>query len=1155
MSLFYNCFLRLFGDGPISDGAPGGGTFAGGGGGDGGDGGCEGCPPPDPCDEEVALYRCNTTEAGCSFSVSATTRGELVDNGCLIDCNSYLPCANKSLCGDWFEIIEPFSTCEECCLEPPPIQCEYWYCSNENCTQPAVNGGCCDTSTIEFPLSQYTACPEGQQGPFNVNGKDITFYQGAGACVNRERCFGYDAPQGSNGDDPFTSEEQFCDVWKCESNGNCTSFVVGLSKITGATSCDFGTATYAGQGITIYDNQNTCAQNCGCDEAVLDCWRCNGCAGDRGTCQQQSVTYCSNLFPNATCQDIPGAYYDTQEECQVADNECCIDIPGMEFTDNVPTDFDPTILANTFMEVYPCLSAYVEEISAPFVYKFILHPVGCLGSNQGDTCDPLGVCLSYDTTQGAYNPLIIEPTSFQAYQSKLGNLNIEGNSDFYIDSRGRIVWISGISSYFIATQNNFFNPVRTTSELDVKRQCCDNFSLKVGMVFYADNPNGNNPTRSLYDCADSGCDCDQDCFADYATDDHPCADGCAGNSEPLPPIDDDTGASTQAEADYLKSLRKPVTDDILFDPIANGRVYRTRLKNSYVRNTLRTDLFSDRIHVSISYILKSYDTGEAPIDTAFDDVTIYNIEKSLNETASNIISNITDFNRKSLKYPILNRIRYLLISNNLDKFNIQDLASLQTISRTAPSRTYNTLNGERAAIALIDEKAKPLHKDKYAGQSVEAMRLWKTLAPDVNKRINLVKTDGTIEESPVDINDQFSLQLSDGTIEKYDILDGDLFKYINQNGYENYGDVASDIDKAITLDPLDAAEVFSKLNSKLTITLNASSNPDNKIEQTASLTTPREEYYIFKLETSTITDDERDVEIIRVTTADFTRLTDDRDISEWASTKPWPFNVFFIDQEDPILDHILDSDLVKITFKDISFDKFIGYEDQYPYIPRRIPWHVIIVPTDRSSYLLDNLSSKLVAYNKRKLVLGVIPDSQLHSGAIDSPIFNKTIADLGQGLDPRKTDEFGQYKLIYTPTKLSSKYKPYERTQKAVRRASPSRNLFNTLETLQTDGSSFVDIDNTTVSWGTIYKNLSVYDKKTLHSFETINWDQIKSKIVEKTLYESESLKNLFPKVSSVPPTGITNIDDFELKKQVKAVKKVDINPDDTPPDGPIIIP
>ena len=1153
MSLFYNCFLRLFGDGPISSGdTPGGGTFAGGGGGDtgdGGGGGCQDCPPPDPCDEPVQLRRCSPVQAGCGGAdASGATRGELVDLGCIPDCNTPLLCNTGLQCDGWFELVEPDSTCDACCPEPPPIECDYYYCANNNCGDPAETGGCCELSTISFPLSQHTSCPTGRQGPFDINGVPTFFYQGQGGCVNREQCFGY-ATVGSDG----AEEDEFCDVWKCEPNANCTSFIAGISKLQNngvpVTSCDFGTAEYTRQGITVFSDQATCDSTC--NPTTINCWKCNGCAGDRGNCEEQAVTH--SFGPNATCEEVGNQYYSNQSDCQTADNDCCIEIPGMDIDDGNYVDFDPSVLANEFMQVYPCLSAYVEEV-AGFVYRFKLHPVGCFDLGQGQNCDPLAVC-PYDTQTGQYNPLIIEPTSFQAYQSKLGNLSIEGDDNFYIDSQGRIIWTNAVSLFTVAAALPFQDKI--SNEFVIKRKCCDNFSLFGDLtIFCEDTFNTADPdaTVALEICESPECDCTQDCFADY-TGDHPCAGTCAGGSEPLPPINDDTGASTQAEAEYLNSLRQPTSQDPLFDPLANGRVYKTRLKNVYVRNDIRTDIFSNRIHVSLSYILKSYETSTAPIETAFDDITTYNIEKSLNEEALNAITSLQDFNRKSLKYPILNRLKYLIISNNLDNFNLGDIEALGGLLETRASTSKNNLNAERSALELIDAKSKPLNRESYTGEGVEAMRLWKTLAPDVNKRIDIVTSSGTIEEHPVDINDQFELQLSDGTLSKYSIQDGDIFKYINSTGDDAYLDLGSDIDQALALDPLDAAEIFRKLNQNLTLTLDASSDPDNKIEQVADLSTARDDYYVFKLETSTIADGERALDVIRVTTAEFTQLTSDRDITEWASTKPWPYNVFFIDQEDSILDHMLDSGNVKITFKDISFDKFIGYEADYPLIPRRMPWYVVIVPTDRSNYILDALPSKLIAYNKRRLTLSVIPDTNLHGTISDSPIFEKKIADLGQGVDPRIVNEFGPYKMEYVSTKVQKKYKPYKDEQKPVRKASPVRNLFNTLETLQTDGSSFVDLDDTTVSWGSVYQNLNVYDKKTLQNYSTTDWDAIKPKLVEKTFYDSETIKALFPKISSVPPTGITNIDDFEVKKQIKATKRVDIDPDDTPPDGPILIP
>ena len=85
-----------------------------------------------------------------------------------------------------------------------------------------------------------------------------------------------------------------------------------------------------------------------------------------------------------------------------------------------------------------------------------------------------------------------------------------------------------------------------------------------------------------------------------------------------------------------------------------------------------------------------------------------------------------------------------------------------------------------------------------------------------------------------------------------------------------------------------------------------------------------------------------------------------QDINEIVRFKSGPGNVLFIDSRDPILYHIAQGTEVSATMTDINFNYHINTNDIYP---RRIPAHILIVPTDKNDYNPLNAKSTITRWD------------------------------------------------------------------------------------------------------------------------------------------------------------------------------------------------
>ena len=157
MSLFYNCFLRLFGDGGYDGPEPPDGGCDDCGGGCTGEGcGCTDCDPgDDPCDDLVVLAECppgyeDLDVVDCIER--AYSKQQLVDSQCIQDCQDPVLFG----CEDCILGFPP-NRCADCCPSnpdgPPPISttCKGYYCAQKPCDQPYAAGGCVEQFTATYP--------------------------------------------------------------------------------------------------------------------------------------------------------------------------------------------------------------------------------------------------------------------------------------------------------------------------------------------------------------------------------------------------------------------------------------------------------------------------------------------------------------------------------------------------------------------------------------------------------------------------------------------------------------------------------------------------------------------------------------------------------------------------------------------------------------------------------------------------------------------------------------------------------------------------------------------------------------------------------------------------------------------------------------------
>lgn len=612
-----------------------------------------------------------------------------------------------------------------------------------------------------------------------------------------------------------------------------------------------------------------------------------------------------------------------------------------------------------------------------------------------------------------------------------------------------------------------------------------------------------------------------------------------GNNEPF-------SQNNRQGIEYLKSLNEAYTDKKLIDVIAtNKRVTSGRSKFVPMLNDKHLHVLSNQVHASIWAIIN---IGKEPYATerAFDDIRLDYIYRSLDKELKSNIDRLIDYEGVSLKKKILSRIKRFLIAGRLDDFDSVGIRSLA--SEHEDILRSNTVSRENDLVDLINKKSKPLDYNYYGGLTKERMRLWKTLSVDLEKAIPYVDSNSELNFIDVKLDDSYEILDSSGESSTKYINEGDFITFYKSSGDRGYLDLDSLLDKAVMLDFEDARNAFALLNEDYGTTLTATSEETDLVEENYSLSDAREPFYFLKLEASTVEDLDRTNPLIRKTQATFKYVTDEDEINEWIEYKPWPYLHFYIESSDPLIDHMLNSEEVVAEFKDISFDKLRGYSEDIPVLPRRMPWYIIVVPTDRTRYLIGSGRSKLVAYNSRKATFRTSPSKKEMSQRWDSEIYDEKEAGFFEGVDPRV--EQNTVKVAFNKTKLRSVKKLYRSGNEPLpRKPSSARRLFEAIRSAKDDDKNFIDSDKTTLEWASVFKGMTPNERRDIfNDFE--KFSEKKDRIATNTFAKSETVRDRFVKITDVIDKNLTDLNDYDppgVRSRRKAVKIDDEFEPETP--------
>lgn len=594
------------------------------------------------------------------------------------------------------------------------------------------------------------------------------------------------------------------------------------------------------------------------------------------------------------------------------------------------------------------------------------------------------------------------------------------------------------------------------------------------------------------------------------------------------------GYTSTAILNYDNHLKSRRRSEVLFDPVLANKRYRQRVNVPFIpfRTTYFPNIFNEVIDYRIELIRRFYEDEieEDYSEAIFQDLTLDNIQRSLSRSSRNLVNEKIGINGESIRRDILQHIKELIITDQLDTFDIEELRTMVTESSNSnlsqtTTRSYADLNNVYQTL----QNSKSVDPNDYTGENRERVLRWKTIASDLEKKLPLVETDLSIEELVVNDTDTINLTLSDGTPSSIPINDFDEVNFIYRDGVQSVLPLDTQIHRSKVMDFEELIASFASLGETFDIKLTVTTAAVAKIEEEASLEDARPDKYVLKLKPETLQDLDRRNPVIRLTSCDYELMTDAEEIESWAKTKTYPFYNFYVNHNDLFLDHLEKKKSVNIEYKDITFDNFSNSEsEEFPVVPRRIPWYIVVIPTDRNDYISSIGLSKLVDYQTRVLRFKITPRTSEYKQNFDSLILDE---EPGVAVENTATGEryIESFNYKYNDNKVREKVKPYKQGSEVLPRREPAtRALFRAIREVVDDGNEFVERNSNTISWGSVYKRMSKKDKKSLALVDTLNFQDLRSKLLLGKISSNDTVNQEFGKVKDAVNTGIGKASEFK---------------------------
>jgi len=463
-------------------------------------------------------------------------------------------------------------------------------------------------------------------------------------------------------------------------------------------------------------------------------------------------------------------------------------------------------------------------------------------------------------------------------------------------------------------------------------------------------------------------------------------------------------------------------------------------------------IFGDVVDSTIRNILQINGLEIPYSDYPYNSLNSSKIFDSLKDEVKKAITTAYLFNGVSLESTLTSAFRLAVIQGEIDAYTAGDIEEIKLKSQVSrPFSTYSTgAQDNYAGVELLLSEGVSLDPLAYTNVKLRNRLFnWKILAEDINKHV-FYKTSDKVETTIYIPNSEtLTVFTSDGTEHTLEMKDGDYFVADTLKGDKRLT-VFSDRSKAIVYNPIEEAQIARLLKVDLASVFDADSVTDSFVEYNVDTTGTRQDYYFLKLDKSTLADEPDDNFLTQKTSATYDYIT--TGIDDYVKHNAFPGLVVYLNNDDMIFNHLESSNKVKFTHRDFTFLYFS--KDPGQIIARRMPQHLLLIPTDRVINNITQRRSSLIDFNTRQITLSHSPIDTGRRGTTDHPYlkFEYDQEDVVNFAEDRVNNTIWQEKIKYVfdlaKVEAIDKYK--NGAEVLPRKVRPAGKLLNELNNIKT---------------------------------------------------------------------------------------------------------